>query len=111
MSDLLHNFFVNTKKIKNPACRKPVVVGITTLCLDHQAVLGNTLEEIAIQKAGIMKENVPAYTVATHPPHIYDLLQARAREVKVGRLLKNFNLLIMLNFFIFLKCCLYKIFL
>jgi Folylpolyglutamate synthase len=30
---------------------------ITTISYDHMEVLGNTLEEIAIQKAGIIKEN------------------------------------------------------
>jgi folylpolyglutamate synthase len=34
---------------------KPVVTGITALGLDHTAVLGKTLEEIAWQKAGIYK--------------------------------------------------------
>jgi folylpolyglutamate synthase/dihydropteroate synthase len=34
---------------------KPVVTGITSLGIDHQGVLGNTLEEIAKQKAGIFK--------------------------------------------------------
>jgi folylpolyglutamate synthase len=34
---------------------KPVVTGITSLGFDHQGVLGNTLGEIASQKAGIFK--------------------------------------------------------
>ena len=34
---------------------KPVVTGITSLGLDHQGVLGKTLEEIASHKAGIFK--------------------------------------------------------
>lgn len=34
---------------------KPVVTGITALGLDHIAILGTTLPEIAWQKAGIFK--------------------------------------------------------
>lgn len=35
----------------------PLVCIITSIGYDHMAILGNTLEEIAIQKAGIIKEN------------------------------------------------------
>ena len=37
----------------------PDLVGITTIGLDHQDILGETLEEIAFQKAGIIKDKVP----------------------------------------------------
>ncbi|CAK4076196.1 unnamed protein product [Aphanomyces euteiches] len=43
---------------------KPVVCGITTLDLDHTRVLGDTLDKIAREKAGIMKSNVPVFTIA-----------------------------------------------
>jgi dihydrofolate synthase/folylpolyglutamate synthase len=33
---------------------------ITNISMDHTNILGNTLEEIAFEKAGIIKENVPA---------------------------------------------------
>lgn len=35
--------------------RHPAVCGVTSLGLDHVSVLGNTLEEIAWNKAGIFK--------------------------------------------------------
>lgn len=38
---------------------KPLVAAITNVQLDHQNILGNTIEEIAYEKAGIIKENVP----------------------------------------------------
>ena len=38
---------------------KPVVTGVTALGLDHVAVLGKTIEEIAWQKAGIYKVGLP----------------------------------------------------
>jgi len=43
--------------------KSPVVCGISLLDLDHVQILGNTLEQIATEKSGIMKVNVPCYTV------------------------------------------------
>lgn len=37
----------------------PILSIITNISLDHQNLLGNTLKEIALEKAGIIKENVP----------------------------------------------------
>ena len=37
----------------------PVLSVITNIGLDHTQILGNTLEEIAFEKAGIIKTNVP----------------------------------------------------
>ncbi|KIA89241.1 bifunctional folylpolyglutamate synthase/dihydrofolate synthase [Kaistella jeonii] len=37
----------------------PLVSAITNIALDHQDLLGNTIEEIAGEKAGIIKQNVP----------------------------------------------------
>mgnify|MGYP006370046787 FL=1 len=36
---------------------KPLVSAITNVALDHQNILGNTVEEIATEKAGIIKKN------------------------------------------------------
>lgn len=38
---------------------RPVVSGITTIGLDHIDILGSTIEEIAAQKAGIIKAGIP----------------------------------------------------
>lgn len=37
---------------------KPLVSAITNVQLDHQNILGNTIEEIAHEKAGIIKNNI-----------------------------------------------------
>ncbi|OYP22036.1 tetrahydrofolate synthase, partial [Lachnotalea glycerini] len=37
---------------------KPVMTIITTIALDHMQILGDTIEEIAKEKAGIIKSNV-----------------------------------------------------
>lgn len=39
---------------------EPVACAITTLGLDHTEILGNTIEQIAREKAGILKAGVPA---------------------------------------------------
>ena len=41
---------------------RPVVCGITSIGYDHMEILGNTIHEIASQKAGIMKQGVPCIT-------------------------------------------------
>lgn len=55
----------------------PMLSIITTLGLDHTRILGSTVEEIAMQKAGIIKEGVPV-VVAPQPPTVEALLQRTA---------------------------------
>lgn len=45
----------------------PILSIITNISLDHTALLGNTLAEIATQKAGIMKKDVPVIIGETTP--------------------------------------------
>ncbi len=45
----------------------PAVCGITSISLDHMQQLGNTLSEIAGEKAGIFKSGVPAVSVHQQP--------------------------------------------
>lgn len=42
--------------------KKPEAVVITSISLDHIAILGDTIEKIAFEKCGIIKENVPVIT-------------------------------------------------
>ncbi len=37
--------------------KKPLVTIITTISMDHMEILGNTIEEIALEKAGIIKRD------------------------------------------------------
>ena len=46
---------------------QPILTGITTIGLDHVALLGNTLEAIAEQKAGIIKQGIPLVTGCIAP--------------------------------------------
>lgn len=58
----------------------PVLSVITTLGLDHTRVLGDTLPEIATQKAGIIKAGVPV-VVAPQPESIERLMRRTASGV------------------------------
>ena len=46
---------------------QPILTGITTIGLDHVALLGDTLEAIAEQKAGIVKQGIPLVTGGIAP--------------------------------------------
>ena len=45
----------------------PLLSVITSVSMDHEAYLGNTLAEIAAEKAGIIKAGVPVVSGAVHP--------------------------------------------
>jgi dihydrofolate synthase/folylpolyglutamate synthase len=45
----------------------PCVSVITDVALDHQAYLGNTIAEIAVEKAGIIRQNGVLVTLPQHP--------------------------------------------
>ncbi len=58
---------------------QPTVTGITSLGIDHVAMLGGTIEEIAWHKAGIMKHGALAFT-APQPEAALTVLRRRAEE-------------------------------
>jgi folylpolyglutamate synthase len=58
---------------------KPTVVGISSLGIDHTLVLGDTIEEIAWHKAGIIKRARPAFTVQQQPSAL-EVIRKRAQE-------------------------------
>jgi folylpolyglutamate synthase len=62
---------------------RPSATGITTLGIDHVAVLGDTVEKIAWHKAGIMKRGSAAFTVE-QLPGAAEVLQNRASEKGVN---------------------------
>ncbi|KAH9488784.1 hypothetical protein Btru_049978 [Bulinus truncatus] len=61
--------------------QRPVVCGVTSLGLDHTALLGNTIEEIAWNKAGIFKKGRPAITVPQESKAM-KVLQDRSVEIQ-----------------------------
>ena len=62
----------------------PKVCGITSISLDHTEILGDTVEKIAVEKAGIIKEGVPTFTFE-QKPSVLEILKKEADK-------KNSNL-------------------
>ncbi|RDX78244.1 Folylpolyglutamate synthase, partial [Mucuna pruriens] len=60
----------------------PIVCGITSLGYDHMDILGNTLGEIAGEKAGIFKHRIPAFTVP-QPDEAMHVLREKASQLNV----------------------------
>lgn len=59
---------------------KPLLSIVTSIGLDHCSILGNTVEEIAAEKAGIFKEGVPAL-VGEADEHTEGVFRQKAQEV------------------------------
>lgn len=60
---------------------KPLVCVITSISLEHTEYLGDTLEKIAREKAGIIKDGVPVVFDAKHK-EVADVIFAQAKERK-----------------------------
>lgn len=63
----------------NVACSELSV--ITTLSLEHTEILGNTLEAVAREKAGIVKEGIPLIT-GVRAPKALDLVREQAKRCR-----------------------------
>ncbi len=60
---------------------RPEVVGITSLSIDHQSQLGETIGSIAKEKAGVFKRGVPVITVE-QDPEAMRVLKSEASAIK-----------------------------
>jgi dihydrofolate synthase/folylpolyglutamate synthase len=67
----------------------PAVVGITSISIDHQHLLGNTIDCIAREKAGVIKKGVPVVSVPQDPAAMKELkkaaLMAKASLMVTGK--------------------------
>jgi dihydrofolate synthase / folylpolyglutamate synthase len=59
---------------------QPVLSIVTSVGIDHTQTLGNTIEQIAWHKAGIIKRGVPALSSVPHPA-AQAIMEAEAAEV------------------------------
>lgn len=70
---------------------KPTLCLITNISYDHQEFLGDTLEKIAYEKAGILKPQIPYFCTAEEPA--LSIIKKRAAEINAPELeFKNFAL-------------------
>eukprot|EP00658_Telonema_sp_P-2_P083901 TRINITY_DN9195_c0_g1_i16.p1 TRINITY_DN9195_c0_g1~~TRINITY_DN9195_c0_g1_i16.p1 ORF type:complete len:455 (+),score=100.33 TRINITY_DN9195_c0_g1_i16:124-1488(+) len=60
---------------------RPAACGIAAIGMDHMDILGNTVEEIAIEKCGIMKKGVPCMvSVQKLHPKVKATIEAESRR-------------------------------
>ena len=58
----------------------PLVSAITNVQLDHQDLLGETIEEIAFEKAGIIKKNIPVIS-GDEKDIVQEIILRKAKEM------------------------------
>ncbi len=61
---------------------EPALIGITSISIDHQNVLGKTIDKIAKEKAGVIKKGIPVVTVVQDDPIALRAIQQHATTVK-----------------------------
>jgi folylpolyglutamate synthase/dihydrofolate synthase len=66
--------------------KSKAVTVIAKIGLDHQAFLGNTVEEIATQKCGIFREGVPVVYNSTNDESVVHVIEKEAQSVGAGPL-------------------------
>lgn len=66
-----------------------VVTVISKIGLDHQSFLGNTIEEIAREKAGIMRPGVPCVLDESNPPAVRKVVENYAKEIGTDVILSS----------------------
>jgi dihydrofolate synthase/folylpolyglutamate synthase len=67
---------------------RPAACAITSISLDHREMLGDTLELIAVEKAGIMKRDVPV-AIGAQPEAVTAVLLEAAARVEAPVLLRG----------------------
>lgn len=71
---------------------RPIACALTTIALDHQEYLGNTLSAIAFEKAGIIKPGVPVVLGRLDDEAWHTIEQvAKERQAPVFRLQEDFR--------------------
>lgn len=71
----------------------PIASVITNIGLDHTNILGNTYEEIAFEKAGIIKKATPLFTAVQHPGSLRVIEeQAKQKNAPIYRLNQEFTI-------------------
>ncbi|CAH2353767.1 dihydrofolate synthetase [[Candida] railenensis] len=58
-----------------------LATGITKIAFDHENLLGNTLKEIAFEKAGIIKSRVPVVVDGSNNKEVIDVVESRANAL------------------------------
>jgi len=70
----------------------PIVSIITSISYDHTSILGETLEEIAAQKAGIIKKNCSCIISANNPKEVVSVIKNVANKMKSELLMPCYDM-------------------
>ena len=70
---------------------RPALAVITSISLEHTAWLGDTIDKIAREKAGILKAQAPALIGPNVPRHVVDAVAAEVGAGPVEQLLQRFD--------------------
>ncbi|KAL7268260.1 folylpolyglutamate synthase [Rhizina undulata] len=62
----------------------PIVTVITKIGLDHQGFLGNTIQEIALEKAGILKKGSPCIVDGSNEESVLAAIRQKAIDTGAG---------------------------
>jgi folylpolyglutamate synthase/dihydrofolate synthase len=62
---------------------------ISKIARDHQNFLGNTIEEIALHKAGILRPKVPYLVNPINEWYVHDVINGYAKEIGAGPLIEG----------------------
>lgn len=69
----------------------PLAAVITLVSFDHTAILGNTIEEIAEQKAGIIKKGTKVVMSAGNSEDVIDIVKSRAKALDSSLVIPNID--------------------
>ena len=72
----------------------PIISVITSISMDHTEILGDSIEQIANEKSGIIKEKTPLF-VYQQDSYVLDIFQKKAiahnAEMKISKVPKNIS--------------------
>ncbi|HIK37395.1 MAG TPA: bifunctional folylpolyglutamate synthase/dihydrofolate synthase [Geminocystis sp. M7585_C2015_104] len=63
-------------------CNSPLVSIITSISREHWQVLGDSIAQIAAEKAGIIKKNCPVLAASSIPPEGKEVITGKAKELQ-----------------------------
>lgn len=66
----------------------PIISAITSIGIDHTDILGNTIEQIALEKAGIIKKNIP-YVLGELPLNASQVIRDYGDTVNANEIIKE----------------------
>lgn len=76
--------------------KKTLITLITRIALDHQALLGDRIDQIAAEKAGIFKQGTPAITI-DQESSVLEVLQNQANKLGISLFIQNKDWLCTIN--------------